>query len=206
MTAMKRTILFQGDSITDCFREEESTGFLGKGYVRMVADVLAQRGEDVTILNRGVGGHRTKDLLARWTEDCIDLQPDIFSLMIGINDCWGKYAYGDEVPIDVFEANLDKLLIRVGLETRADIILMEPFVLPIPEDRIEWRVTLDPMIHATRRQAKKHGAKLIPLDGIFAAAAMEVGYEALVFDGVHPIEKGHELIRDAWLAVYDTMK
>jgi lysophospholipase L1-like esterase len=206
MLCMKRTIVFQGDSITDCFSEEESTGCVGKGYVRMAADVLNQRGDEAVVLNRGVGGHRTKDLLARWTEDCIDLQPDILSLLIGINDCWGKYAYGDEVPIDVFESNLDELLTRTREETNAAIILMEPFVLPIPEDRVAWRVTLDPMIHATRRQAKKHGTKLIPLDGLFAAAAMDVGYEALVFDGVHPIEKGHELIRDAWLAVYDAMK
>ena len=45
-------------------------------------------GRDITFINRGISGNRVRDLRARWQEDCIDLKPDILSILIGINDSW----------------------------------------------------------------------------------------------------------------------
>ena len=202
---MSRLLLFQGDSITDVGRTQEEGEGLGQGYVRMIADYFRTGQDDVLVLNRGISGNRTRDLKERWSRDCIALQPDVLTLMVGINDCWRKYDNGDETPIEIFEENLDGLLRGAAEETDAAIILMEPFVLPATRDREQWRETLDPEIQAVRRLAKKYQTKLITLDGIFAKAAITEEYTDLAADGVHPTQRGHRLIADEWLCEYNRL-
>ncbi|MDL2232037.1 SGNH/GDSL hydrolase family protein [Ruminococcaceae bacterium OttesenSCG-928-L11] len=202
---MGKTILFQGDSITDTGRREASTDFLGKGYVHKIADILAARDASVQVINRGISGNRVVDLVARWQEDCIDLNPDVLTILIGINDCWRKYDSNDPTPVEAFEANYDAILTQVRAKTKATIFLMEPYVLPVPADRLQWRETLDPQIQAVRRLAKKHRTHLIPLDAIFAIAAIDCDYTDLTVDGVHPTDAGHELICREWLRAYDAL-
>ena len=63
---MSMRILFQGDSITDAVRHREIEAYSGSGYVTMISGRL---GVDYPgkyeVINRGVGGNRTTDLLAR---------------------------------------------------------------------------------------------------------------------------------------------
>lgn len=201
---MTRTILFQGDSVTDVDRGDASTNFLGKGYPAIAAKQLAREGSCDVFLNRAMAGDRAVDLLRRWQEDCLDIRPDILSLLLGVNDAWWK---DDGVrmgtPVEKFEKQYDSLLSQV-IEQKNDtiIIIMEPFLLPFPDDRMAWRATLDPIVHAIRRLAKKYRAKYVPLDGLFAAAAIERGYEAVCADGVHPTPFGQELIAKEWLRAF----
>ena len=86
-------ILFQGDSITDAGRDYSDYHELGQGYPKYAAELIRDRFDDpkngtIEFINLGISGHRTRDLRARWQKDCIDLQPDIVSIMIGINDTW----------------------------------------------------------------------------------------------------------------------
>ena len=86
----EQTLLFIGDSITDCQRREAPYSPLGCGYVYFAANFLLAARPDLrlTIENRGIGGDSTRDLKWRWNRDCIALEPDIVSIMIGINDLW----------------------------------------------------------------------------------------------------------------------
>jgi lysophospholipase L1-like esterase len=76
---------------------------------------------------------------------------------------------------------------------------MEPFVLPVPEDRIEWREDLDPKIDVVRHLAREFKALYVPLDGIFASASMHQPPAFWAADGVHPSPAGHGLIAKSWL-------
>ncbi|MFE4570761.1 SGNH/GDSL hydrolase family protein [Paenibacillus chitinolyticus] len=198
-------LLFQGDSITDTGRNRENHADLGKGYVQMIAGWFGAScpGSGVTFLNRGVSGNRVKDLQNRWEQDCIDLKPDWVTICIGINDCWRRYDRNDPTSLETFAAGYRQLLTRTTEETEARIVLMEPFVLPVREDRKAWREDLDPKIHAVRELAREFGARLIPLDGLFARASTEAPASYWAPDGVHPSAAGHGLIARAWL---DTMK
>jgi lysophospholipase L1-like esterase len=197
-------LLFQGDSVTDADRTSPGGDALGNGYVRLIAEALRARDSEDRVINRGISGNRVKDLLARWTQDCTQLQPDVLTILIGINDCWRKYDHNDETPLERFEADYDDILQQARAQTGVSrIILMEAFVLPIPPDRIPWRETLDPLLHATRRLAKKYGCELIPLDGILAAAGVAGEYADLCADGVHPAPKGCQLIAASWLKQFD---
>lgn len=185
-------ILFQGDSITDCGRDRGNPGSLGDGYAGLVAKALPS---DWTFFNRGVSGDRVYDLESRWYEDCLALKPDFVTIMIGINDTWRRYDSNVPSPVAEFEAALGRISKQV-VDAGAKLILIEPFVLPIPEDRIKWREDLDPRIQAVRRVALNLASALVPQDGIFAAAACQHSLADLAGDGVHPSSLGHQLIAE----------
>lgn len=201
LLADRATILFQGDSITDCGRGRENDANLGNGYANQVAAWLnaACPQKNFRFLNRGISGNRVQDLRARWTEDCIRLKPDLVSIFIGINDVWRRYDSNDPTTPDVFETGYRDLLIRIRDELDAKVMILEPFVLPVPEDRLAWREDLDPKIDAVRRVAREFGASYVPLDGLFAAVAAKRPPVFWAADGVHPTQAGHALITQAWL-------
>jgi len=89
------TLLFIGDSITDCGRARpvgEKDG-LGNGYVGQINAILSATHPDrsIRVLNTGISGNRVCDLKDRWQPDVSDLNPDWLSIMIGINDVWRQF-------------------------------------------------------------------------------------------------------------------
>ena len=195
-------ILFQGDSITDAGRSREDDAALGGGYAAMIAAWMTARypGHGLTFLNRGISGNRVFDLETRWTEDCIALQPDWLSILIGINDTWRRYDSNTPSPLGDFDACYRRLLDRVVQETSAKLILLEPFVLPHPADRIAWREDLDPRIAVIRAIARDYQALYVPFDGLYAAACTQLAPGCWAGDGVHPTPAGHALMAQAWIA------
>ncbi|MEK3944507.1 SGNH/GDSL hydrolase family protein [Paenibacillus sp. FSL H3-0310] len=194
-------ILFQGDSITDWGRNHEDASSLGVGYAMMVAARLGYLypEKNLTFINRGIGGNHIVDLQGRWDQDCLDLKPTWVSIYIGINDTWRRFDSGEETTPEQFEASYRDLIERTQKSLDAKLVLIEPFVLPVPEDRRTWRQDLDPKIHIVRELAREYGAPLVPLDGLFAAASVKAEPAYWAYDGVHPTPAGHALIADAWL-------
>ena len=85
-------IVFAGDSVTDMGSEqpvgEGLFDSLGTGYVRVVENLLSAFYPEIRlrITNSGVAGNSSRDLLARYQRDVVDLRPDWVSICIGIND------------------------------------------------------------------------------------------------------------------------
>ncbi|MCX7799722.1 MAG: SGNH/GDSL hydrolase family protein [Fimbriimonadales bacterium] len=196
-----QTVLFQGDSITDCGRDRNDPASLGFGYAMMVGAWVGASHPDLGIrfLNRGISGDRVKDLEARWERDAIELRPDWLSILIGINDVWRRYDANDPTTVDAFQATYRRILQRAADANIQNLVLLEPFVLPFPEDRCAWREDLDPKIDAVRCLAREFGAIYVPLDGLFASAAARREPSFWAPDGVHPSAAGHALIAQAWL-------
>lgn len=194
-------VLFQGDSITDAGRNRGNKNDLGGGYAMMTAALFAAAHPDkrVKFINRGISGDRVKDLQARWQDDCIDLKPTRVSILVGINDCWRKYDSHDPTSAEQFEAGYRDILEQVKRKLDAKLILMEPFVLPVPDDRKGWREDLDPKIDVVRNLAREYNAILVPLDGLFAQASARRESAFWAPDGVHPSAEGNALIAKAWL-------
>ncbi|MCM3782626.1 SGNH/GDSL hydrolase family protein [Neobacillus mesonae] len=195
------TVLFIGDSITDCGRNYENINDLGRGYAMMVAAELNLRypEKQIKFINRGINGNRVTDLEQRWEKDCLSHNPTWLSIYIGINDTWRWYDSKVETSADEFYRTYRELLVRTKEHTNAKIVLIEPFVLPVPEDRKRWRVDLDPKIHAIRELAREFGTYYVPLDGLFAQASTKAEPAFWAGDGVHPTDAGHALIAKAWL-------
>lgn len=190
-------ILFQGDSITDCGRSRSDNTNLGSGYPKYVAELLTETYPDIDFefFNRGIGGDQTKGLLARWQEDAVDIQPDIITILVGVNDTWHHIHEKDWIPNDLFEANYRSLLEDIKNKTNAKIIMLEQFVLDFPDMRC-FHNDIDEKIQVVRRLAREYAHTFIPLDGLLATACVceEPSYWTL--EGVHPTDEGHKLIAD----------
>jgi lysophospholipase L1-like esterase len=119
--------------------------------------------------------------------------------MIGINDCWRRFDCNDPTSTDKYVSGYRNILQQAREALDVQLVLLEPFVLPVPEDRKAWREDLDPKIHGVRELAKEFGAIYIPLDGLFASAATQQPPAFWAADGVHPSSAGHALIAQAWL-------
>lgn len=192
-------ILFQGDSITDCHRKREIYSDLGEGYVVYTVDNLKKEFPEIDFefLNRGISGNRTEDLLARLDEDLIALQPDIVTILIGVNDTWHRFSHYIETTAEMFLDNYDKILRRVKSETNAKIIILEPFLLYNMEKDM-MRSDLDEKIDRVRQLALEYADAFVPLDALFVAANLNgIPNESLSPDGVHPGEEGKRLIANA---------
>lgn len=194
-------VLFYGDSITDAGRNRDDLKSYGGGYVNLIAAGLLSRfpGWNLKVTNKGISGNRVFDLENRLEADVLALKPNIVSIMIGINDTWRRYDSGVISETAEFQASYERIILRLSEELQARIVICEPFLLPVPEDRKKWREDLDPRITAIRELAWKFNLPYLPLDGIFAAAATEAQAAYWLPDGVHPSLAGHGLIADKWL-------
>ena len=196
-------ILFTGDSITDCGSSlSEDINFLGHGYPIFIASLMGMQHPelDLTFVNTGISGNRISDLAERWQHDVLDHKPGVLSVLIGINDTASRYSSPNSVSAEEFFRIYKGLLEwthRDLPDTR--IILMEPFLLPMREDFRRWRADLDLKIQTVRELAEEFSCTLIPLDGIFAAAACRREKSFWLKDGVHPTPNGHALIADSWI-------
>ncbi|MBM7440367.1 SGNH/GDSL hydrolase family protein [Streptomyces sp. HB132] len=197
-------VLFQGDSITDVGRLVERDCPLGNGYARMAAERVRSARPDsgITFVNRGVSGDGVSDLRARWREDTLDLAPDVVSVLIGVNDTWRRYDSGAVTSVRAYENDYRTILTQVRDELGAQLILIEPFLVPVRDEQWAWREDLDPRIQAVRRLAEEFGAALLAADGLLNQAARAAGgAECIAGDGIHPTPLGHTLLAEAWTAL-----
>lgn len=195
-----KKILFFGDSITDGNRDYKDKKSLGNGYVKYIAD----KTDDVTIINRGINGERVRDLLIRLEQDVLDERPDIVTIFIGINDTWRKFEDGEETISELFHRDYSQLIGRIQAKG-SRVILMSPYLLEIDEVFYTWREDLNPKIKIVEQLAKDYGCLFIPLDSIMQGYANLFDKKELAYDGVHPSEKGIEIIALTWLTYLKNM-
>ena len=190
-----RPLLFIGDSVTDSGRRDDEPDYLGDGYVRMIAERLPER----RVVNVGMNGNRVVDLRDRWRVDVVDLNPDILSIYIGINDTWRRYDSNDPTSAAAFEADYRNILDQTVKHLAPKLVLVEPFVAPVTDEQKTWHEDLDEKRAVVARLAAEFGAAFVPLQSLLTAAAEKYGAAAIAQDGVHPTPLGHRLIADAWL-------
>lgn len=200
-----KTILFQGDSITDCGRNKDDANpnsGLGGGYPLFLAsDLLSEMPEkDLQIYNRGISGNRIVDLYARWKIDGINLKPDLLSILIGVNDTWHEKASRNGVEVDRYENFYRMLLVWTIQELpQVKFILCQPFVLETGVVGPDWVSEIHERGVAVKKLAAEFDAVYLPLQDVFDAAAKRADASYWLRDGVHPTIAGHRLIADAWM-------
>lgn len=202
-------ILFQGDSVTDAGRSREpltKLEDLGHGYPYYTAKrILAEWPDrEFEFVNKGISGNRAENLRARWQADAIDIQPDVISILIGVNDTWHRAANRDWMPASYFEECYRDILTQLKEKTSAKIILLEQFLLFTP-DKSYFRRDLDEKIVVTRRLAREFADAFIPLDGLFAAASVQDPPTKWAADGVHPTADGADFIAKYYVEALKTV-
>lgn len=207
----EHVIVFQGDSITDTGRRRDDPTpnhphSLGSGYVALaVSELMGSRpGSEWVCHNRGVGGDTVDDLAARWNEDCLALEPNVLSILIGVNDYWHRLSGQHEGTVEEYEQTYRSLLQHTR-DTLPDVTLLvgEPFALAggtAVDDR--WTPAFDRYRTAARQVADAADATWIPYQSVFdeALEAAPVAYWAP--DGIHPTPAGHYRMAQAWLHAF----
>lgn len=193
-------IIFIGDSITASNKNTDPER-LGNGYVRMIKEVLP---ENVKVINKGVNGHRVTDLAFRWERDVIDLEPDLLTVSIGINDVWRQLDSPDLNQVDVskFEEVYRELLSQLPATTK--LVLMEPTIIK-ENPQSQGNQMLIPYVEVVRKLAVEFDAVLVPTYDVFIDHLTKKPDVSLTTDGVHMRKKGNELMAKAWLKAAESL-
>lgn len=196
-------IVFQGDSITDFHRDRSNPHDMGPGYPRFVAEALTRTHPDKSFAfwNFGIIGNRTSQVLDRLEAEGIDQQPDIFSILIGINDISVIESKDENIGLtpEQFLANYRAILTRVRERTNAKSLVLSPFLLDHP-DIEKLRGLLNRMLPEIKKLADELADAYVPLNEVFAKALAEQPHPQYYSgDGVHPYEVGVRLIAENYL-------
>ncbi len=208
-------ILFQGDSITDAGRNKDSqipdrASGLGHGYAFLAAAQLHEEYPNLhpQVYNRGISGNKVFQLADRWDVDALELEPDVISILIGVNDHWHTLR---DYPgtAETYATDYDALLARTtqALPDTA-LIVCEPFVLleGTAIERDKWVPVFDDYRQASRDLAKKYDAEFVPFQSIFDKALKRAPTAYWAPDGVHPSLAGAQLMANHWMKAFKKIK
>ena len=170
----KNRVVFMGNSITEGWRNNDSSFFISNGYV-----------------DRGISGQTTPQMLVRFREDVIDLKPAVVVILAGINDIAQNTGpikpedtYGNIISMaELAKANNIKVVITSTLP--ANVIPWRTYIHPA--DQV---VTLNKML---KEYADKN--KIVYVDYYAAMVDDKKGLpKSLSNDGVHPTLAGYQIM------------
>lgn len=202
-------VLFQGDSITDAGRNRDeqapnNSRALGTGYAFLsAARLLREHTDSVKVFNRGISGNKVHQLAERWESDCIQLKPDVLSMLIGVNDYWHTLTGGYTGTLAVYRDDYRKLIDRT-LTALPDVklIIGEPFAVNrVKAVTDDWFPAFDAYRQTAQEIANEYQAAFIPYQRVFDEAARSVSPGYWTTDGVHTTLAGAQLMAEAWLNV-----
>jgi lysophospholipase L1-like esterase len=142
------------------------------------------------LLNLGVGGATSSDVLERQLGRALSLQPQLVTLSVGPNDLTAG------VPLAAYARTMEALLGRLATDTRAVIVVnllpdlaVTPRFRGRPEEAAVGRLSAE-FNEALARVAGRHGAHVVDL---YAPSRREVPArpELVAGDGYHPSDLGY---------------
>ncbi len=203
-------LLFIGDSITDMKwgrNEKDRNHYLGHSYVFLIASRLQTDLPQAKLefFNRGVSGNTVADLKKRWQKDSLEMKPDILSILIGVNDVGRASRAEEEIDLDQWEADYRFILdASRTANPKLTIVLLDPFVLPVTrlsEEKAweQWNGECSKLRKIVARLASDYQAIHVRTQVIFDDACQHAEPSHWIWDGVHPLPQGHELIARNWV-------
>lgn len=208
LVAAQDVILFQGDSITDAGWNREqgkspnNQAGLGAGYAWLAAaSLLVDRPQDgLQVFNRGIGGHKVFQLAERWQRDCLDLKPNVLSILIGVNDIWHTLGGNYKGTVAIYERDYHALVVQTRKALpKVKLVICEPFVLKCGAVDDKWFPEFNEYRAAAKRVAQKAKATFVPFQSMFDTAVQFAPPEHWAKDGVHPSPAGAALMAHTWL-------
>ena len=176
-------VVFFGDSITDLWRLDDS--FPGKPYI-----------------NRGISGQTTSQMLVRFRQDVINLQPKAVVLLAGTNDIAGNTG---RIANEDIEANLASMaelarIHKIGVIFSSSILPVHNYT---PESKEPFAERPPHRILALNKWLKSYCSnnRFIYLD-YFSAMVDGKGLlqRDLADDGLHPNKAGYAIMAPSQIA------
>lgn len=182
-------IVFLGDSIT-----------LGTAYggvtnatrfstlIGVAAGYAAQ-----DIINAGVGGNNSADILARLQADVIAHAPDVCVVMVGNNDFGGT---GKILSSSQYKANLVKIVVQLRAAGIKPVLFSPMMVRGVTSVFVAWK----PYLAAIEMVVGELSVPYVDLYREYCYAAMRAEYLPLYADTLHQAVAGH-----AYIAAYASL-
>lgn len=199
-------LLFIGDSITDMGRNRQEkprdqNHVLGHSYVFNIAARLGFEYPELNLkfINRGISGNSVGDLRNRWQKDAVNQKPDILTILIGVNNLFKLKELPD------FENNYRHILHQSKkANPNLKIVMLEPFLLPMNNkadepDFIAKKKIIQQLQKKVAKLAEEFEAIYVKTQKSFDEKSKDTGPEYWLWDGVHPLPQGHELLSQLWL-------
>ena len=199
--------LFQGDSITDGNRTRNNdwNHVMGHGYQYIIASKLWYDlpQKHLHFYNRGISGNKVTDLQQRWDTDTIAIKPGLLSILIGINDLDAWMNDNATFTTLDFEASYRKLLhTTITALPSLQLVLCEPFILPVGKVKYKWALYNDEIKKrqgVVKKLSDEFNAIYIPFQQAFNDALKRAPADYWIWDGIHPMPAGHELMAVEWM-------
>ena len=129
------TILFQGDSITDAGRDKKNQvankqEAFGRGYAWMAGSqlLISQPEKNSPFTTVGFPEIRCTNSMPAKDKDCLDLKPDVLSILIGVNDIWHGLNSRYDGTVKTYEDDYRKLIARTKKQLpNVKLVICEPF-------------------------------------------------------------------------------
>lgn len=206
-----KTILFFGDSITDCGRHRDEPLHMGEGHAAMIAARLGlEEPGEYTFYNRGIAGNNVVDLFSRVRRDVLDLNPDVLTVLIGVNDSWceeaGKSYIGTEKYKAVYTMMLDE--IKAALP-QVQIILIEPFLTKGEPERKGFEhfvASVREKAAFVKELAKERGYGFVAMQEALERMVQTAPYGYWTHDGIHPNLPLRQYLADRWIETFHAMQ
>ncbi len=182
------SIVFLGDSITQA-------GAAPEGYVSLFKMFCDVNGHEVKVINAGISGHKSTDMLARLQKDVLSHNPTWVSISCGVNDVWHQFKPEPTgVKLPDYKKNMTEIVDRCQ-KTGAKVLLLT--ATPIHEnlDSKENKVLRD--YNAFLRQlAKEKKLILCDLNQTFETWYKKKMNDKLLMttDGVHMKSRGNRVM------------
>jgi lysophospholipase L1-like esterase len=181
-------------------------------FPQVMADGLTVAQYSVRVVNAGVPRDDSRLALQRLERDVLVHEPDLVTVFFGLNDSAVDVRLGASKPrvgLVEYEANLLQI-IQIIRSRSAQIVLLTPApVAWTPElkriyygppyrldDPDGWNVLLKDYAGVVRRIARVGRIPLVDVDHLFRDYAASPGHRLhdLMIDGMHPNDRGHEMI------------
>ena len=204
------TILFIGDSITDCGRRAAAAP-LGNGYVKLFTDMVIIREPEtaITVINKGIGGDVVTGLQTRWQDDVLRNSPDWLSIKIGINDLHRTLRQSPEpVPPELYREAYEDILSRTrSALPECRILLIDPFYISTEISPTSFRSTvlkvIPEYIDIVHDFSEKYETLLVKTHEVFQRLLKTHEPDIFCPEPVHPNLTGHMVIAEAVYAALD---
>jgi len=171
--ATDHRVVFMGDSITQAWIDADPSMFTND------------------VIDRGISGQTTTQMLVRFRQDVIDLHPAVVHILAGTNDIAGNTG---PTSIEAIEGNI-KSMVELARTHHIRVILASI----TPAARYPWRPAVQPVETIRtlngwmKGYAKENG--LVYLDYFSSLDDGHRGFIAkLAIDGVHPNAQGYAVM------------
>ncbi len=179
-----------GDSLT-----EGADLVTGHTWPSLVGNALT-----LNVSNFGIGGDTTQGMLSRFYPEVIQFKPDYVLIMGGTNDLWWdwevKTILGNIFSM-CFQARYQNITPIIGLPIPLDAVSAQKAdSSPPPQGYVRMVEMLTDLVDNLKTHAADSEIPVVDLHQPFLSNNQKPDSTMFLDDGLHPNQKGHQLIAD----------